>query len=1070
MRIWVDGQCFQTPSSTRGIGRYVADFLIAMAARDDVELIISLNANLRDAAFAARQYLNIILPDVRIESWYGIANASESERGWTAQRKADGQILAEHIHMIEPDIALCPSPFEGIDDRASPFLAPHAISCASACIFHDAIPHRYPEQYFYNKNVLEAYYRRLEAVGRYDVVLCNSQFTANEYREILLKQNCVVIGAGLSQSFQHTLLETQRRYNDQAIAGGTDFAIYVGGLDWRKNVAAMVTAMAQIPQCRSGAFGLLLVGDHSEPELAPLRALWLQSGLPVDGLRCTGWVSDAQLVDLYRTARMAIQPSLMEGFGLSALEAMAAGCCLIAARGGAVAEVVGREDLLFDGHQPQDLARLIALYLDDDGCRQEAVEYGLNRVLLFHWKQSAILASEALRHIGKPRESRTKNFPVSADMRRRMIVDVTSTTLSPIVSGIQRVVRRLSEALIETGQAVGVDTVLSFADTESGWYELATIDPAFISHDPVRLIPCHPGDSYLLMDSSWIYCEAQRDRLVDALIMGQPVIHMVHDLGPLFMPALTHRGMSEVFANWFVFMLGHSTGIICVSRTVADEVADLLAAIAFPRAMKIGFLQPGSDFSRVDTDSGWLTKLPDRPTFLMVGTIEPRKGHACVLRAFDKLWRDGVDANLLIVGQPGWNTRLLRAQLEFHPELDRRLFLRAKTSDGELRAAYEQATALIMASRLEGFGLPVIEAERFGCPLILSDIPVFREAAADVLDVDFFQVDDAAGLARIVACMVQEVARMGRRIDTSGRRRAPTWDAAAKQMNDIIFNGNWYRHHIPQDPVPNVTPLMIGQRHMDRQHPVEEIRYVMRYVDGPLVSDNGHDVQFIIALRNQSDFLWSSSSVHPEEFGLRIAVRLMADGRPLSATEEAIVPIPLVLPPGKELLASIRVSSDHLAQGATCAKIQMIQGNDDLFGDILHLELTQAPWNDEENALPLGTAGLRPFVLRGPFSIGEINGRFLILGIINRAHHAILLNAAGRHGLEFAIVDDKMQCIEAAQLVSAFSRLAGGSCGLLTLRISSSALARAHALTVSFDPVGQTKWIIDLRTCVTNPL
>ena len=124
----------------------------------------------------------------------------------------------------------------------------------------------------------------------------------------------------------------------------------------------------------------------------------------------------------------------------------------------------------------------------------------------------------------------------------------------------------------------------------------------------------------------------------------------------------------------------------------------------------------------------------------MVGTIEPRKGHMQVLDAFDQLWSQGMDINLIIAGAEGW--RHLRqdmrrtipqivARLRSHRERGRRLFWVNGPSDEYLEKIYATSSCLIAASEGEGFGLPLIEAARHKLPIIARDIPVFREVAGE---------------------------------------------------------------------------------------------------------------------------------------------------------------------------------------------------------------------------------------------------------------------------------------------------------------------------------------------------
>ena len=129
-----------------------------------------------------------------------------------------------------------------------------------------------------------------------------------------------------------------------------------------------------------------------------------------------------------------------------------------------------------------------------------------------------------------------------------------------------------------------------------------------------------------------------------------------------------------------------------------------------------------------------LQKIKNNVSFLMVGTVEPRKGHVQALEAFELLWQEGHKCQLVIVGKPGWNVEQLVFKLNDHEELGRRLFWLQGISDEYLSLLYEGATCLLAASEAEGFGLPLIEAAKSKLPILARDIPVFREVAGNSAD------------------------------------------------------------------------------------------------------------------------------------------------------------------------------------------------------------------------------------------------------------------------------------------------------------------------------------------------
>ena len=144
----------------------------------------------------------------------------------------------------------------------------------------------------------------------------------------------------------------------------------------------------------------------------------------------------------------------------------------------------------------------------------------------------------------------------------------------------------------------------------------------------------------------------------------------------------------------------------------------------------------------------FLTQLTSYPSFLMVGTIEPRKRHDQVLESFSLLWELGVNVNLVIVGKQGWGCETLVERLRSHSEKGKRLFWLVNISDEYLKMIYESCTCLIAASEAEGFGLPLIEAAQHKLPIIARDIPVFREVSGN--HAFYFTGLDAEDLAKAI--------------------------------------------------------------------------------------------------------------------------------------------------------------------------------------------------------------------------------------------------------------------------------------------------------------------------------
>jgi alpha-1,2-rhamnosyltransferase len=119
-----------------------------------------------------------------------------------------------------------------------------------------------------------------------------------------------------------------------------------------------------------------------------------------------------------------------------------------------------------------------------------------------------------------------------------------------------------------------------------------------------------------------------------------------------------------------------------------------------------------------------------------------------LLRTFERLWLEGVNAHLLIAGRTTGEETDLVERLRMHPEQGRRLLTLFDASDQELAHVYGHARALVFPSLAEGFGLPLVEARAHDCQVIASDIPAFRELEEP--GISYFSVGAADQLSRLI--------------------------------------------------------------------------------------------------------------------------------------------------------------------------------------------------------------------------------------------------------------------------------------------------------------------------------
>ena len=163
----------------------------------------------------------------------------------------------------------------------------------------------------------------------------------------------------------------------------------------------------------------------------------------------------------------------------------------------------------------------------------------------------------------------------------------------------------------------------------------------------------------------------------------------------------------------------------------------------------------------------------NRPLFLMVGTIEPRKNHALMLDVWEE-WdeeADGPRPVLGIVGSRGWRNEDLFRRLDASPLRNRDIFEWSDLSDKAVTALMVRADALLFPSFAEGYGLPPIEAASLQTPVISSDLPSVREMLGE-LPV-YLPPDDRYPWTTAIKSRIEE-----KRSGTTGTGgyTAPTWD------------------------------------------------------------------------------------------------------------------------------------------------------------------------------------------------------------------------------------------------------------------------------------------------------
>lgn len=382
-----------------------------------------------------------------------------------------------------------------------------------------------------------------------------------------------------------------------------------------------------------------------------------------------------------------------------------------------------------------------------------------------------------------------RNIPppnVQSSRLRRLYIDLAVINRHDAGTGIQRVVRALALALREeTAQEWDVRFVA--ADRRRPYHTISWPDAGVVV-DPAQ-IEGRPGDLFVGLDFSLDTIRRYRRQLAGFRRNGGHLWFLIFDLLPVERPDWFSPNNVLRYKAWLDSIVGLAEGFLCISEQTERDLQRVLAArYGLKSGYRTTVVAMGHDIGEsllgpvvVKSRASAVRFDMSLPFSLMVGTLEPRKGHADILAAFTALWRQGADYRLVLVGRLGWHVEDLRDAIQTHTEYGGKLLWFDDVDDPELERIYKACNGVIIASHAEGFGLPLIEALGHDKPVLARDLPIFR--VHEDLGLCYFPAD--AGPRELGECIREwaENAQAGRIKVT---RPSASWKASAQGLLSAI--------------------------------------------------------------------------------------------------------------------------------------------------------------------------------------------------------------------------------------------------------------------------------------------
>jgi len=373
VRLGIDACCW---SNRRGFGRFTRELIAAMveeAGPHEVTLVVD-RATAEEWTLPGRARVEVVdttRQPTRAASARGARSPADL---WRLSRAAARQAF---------DVFFFPAVYSFY-----PLLRP----VPTVITFHDAIAERHGDLVFPGPWPrllwrLKSWLARRQA----DLILTVSASARDELVRCFGQAAKVrVIGEAAGEQFRPVVDDAsvraaRRRYG---LPADVPLLLHVGGLGPHKNLRRLLEALEGLPPERP--WHLALVGNDTgfHSEIGLLRRTIRRRALR-DRVTLTGEVPDTDLVALYSAATALVLPSIAEGFGLPAVEAMACGLAVAASRGGSLPEVLGEAAVYFDPFDVGEVRAALTRVLEDGLLRARLRAEGLARARTFSWRTAA---------------------------------------------------------------------------------------------------------------------------------------------------------------------------------------------------------------------------------------------------------------------------------------------------------------------------------------------------------------------------------------------------------------------------------------------------------------------------------------------------------------------------------------------------------------------------------------------------------------------------------------------------------------------------------------------------------
>jgi glycosyltransferase involved in cell wall biosynthesis len=359
MRIGVEGRTLQ--GMRHGVARYLTNLLENLAALDDVnEYVVYLSEPIEPPGYSAPRMEFRVL-------------RMRPSLAWRHLR------LPLAMRADRVDLHFSPS-----------YFLPLLKLCPGVVVVHDISFRTHPEWFAEDPRFRfdSVFWREVRRAER---IITVSEFSRSEIARTLDLDpaGITVIPLAADEAFRPLAGEAMQEEARARLGLSEGFVLTVGAVHTRRNLERLIEALGTVGRERGARTELLIVGAPA-PFSPPvdIEGAARRAGL-AGRVRHLDYVSEEDLVALYNACGLFVYPSLYEGFGLPALEALACGAPVACSSTSSLPEVVGDAAVLFDPGDLGEMTRVIGELLSDEGARRRLREGGPRRAAAFSWELTA---------------------------------------------------------------------------------------------------------------------------------------------------------------------------------------------------------------------------------------------------------------------------------------------------------------------------------------------------------------------------------------------------------------------------------------------------------------------------------------------------------------------------------------------------------------------------------------------------------------------------------------------------------------------------------------------------------